>query len=117
MRGIARETKSQITQMALPSTDEIKKLSSDKIEASMREALKTAPHDLYTVLTDQLNESGYSYRDIAAAALQLHFSGDVSAASIPVMAERREQDFHSRPLRGGADRSAYTHKQTRRPRA
>lgn len=48
----------------------------------MREALKTEPHDLYTALTDQLAESGYSYRDIAAAALQLHFAVDVTAASI-----------------------------------
>jgi hypothetical protein len=116
MREIARDTKSEITRMELPSTAEMKKLSSEKIASSMREALKTVPQDLYTALTDELVESGYSYRDIAAAALQLHFAVDVSAASIQPIEQRNEQSFSNKAYRGGAGRSVYSPKKPNRPR-
>jgi ATP-dependent RNA helicase DeaD len=109
MRVIAREAKSEIKQMELPTSDEMKKLNSERMAAAMREVLSSAPQPLYTGLADQLAELGYSPRDIAAAALQLHFAAEVSAAAIPVPEHRPEPDFHSKS-RPGESRPAYGHK-------
>ena len=116
MRGIAMETKSEIKRMDLPSSDVMKKLSSDKMMSAMQEALKTAPQPIYTALIEQLAEQGYSHQDIAAAALQLHFAGDVSAASIPPIEYRPEPDIRPKTYRGGQNRPAYGQKYPRRPR-
>ena len=73
MRGIASDTKSEIKRTELPSTDAMKKLSSAKMTSEMQEVLKTTPQDLYMAVADQLAELGYSYQDIAAAAIPASF--------------------------------------------
>ena len=116
MRGIARDTKSEIKRMELPSTDEMKKLSSEKIVSVIRESLNTAPQPFYTELADRLVELGFSYRDITGAALQLHFASDVSASALPAAEQRQEQDGYGRSYRGGTDRSNSGQKKAYRPR-
>ena len=115
MREIAQDTKSEIKRMELPSTDAMKKVSSEKMVSVMQEALKTAPQTLYTAAADQLAEKGYSNRDIAAAAMQLYFAGDISAAEIPSFEQRPKSDARTKKYRGGGH-SGYSQKKTRKPR-
>jgi hypothetical protein len=105
MLDIAMDTKSEIRRMDLPSSDEMKKQSSEKIASVMQKALKKTSQPLYTVLADKLAESGYSYRDIAAAPLQLHFAIDVAAVSIQPFEQRNAQGSRNKTYRDGAGRS------------
>ncbi len=116
MRAIAMDTKSEIKRMDLPSSDEMKNLSSEKIASVMQKTLKNPSQPLYTVLADKLAERGYSYRDIAAAALQLHFADDVSAATIQPLGQRKEQGSRNKTYRNGEGRSKYNPQKPRRPR-
>lgn len=71
MRNIARDVKSDITPMILPSAAEIKTMNKEKLLRIMTETLATKPDALYLELADQLEKDGYSFRQTAAAAMKL----------------------------------------------
>ena len=83
MRNIAREAKSEITRLDLPTTDEIKKLSGVKMTSAMEEALQNEIKPFFSELVDQLSARGYTCQQIAAAAMQLYFERDIAPASLP----------------------------------
>ncbi|UOO37898.1 DEAD/DEAH box helicase [Oscillospiraceae bacterium CM] len=83
MRNIAREAKSQITRIELPTTDEIKKVNRAKITSAMEEALQIEITPYFSEMADQLAMRGYTYHQIAAAAMQLNFERDLAPAIIP----------------------------------
>lgn len=76
MRTIARETKSEINRLEIPTADAIKKTSGEKQLATMISALKNEQQPQYATLFDALATQGYSPRDIAIGALQSYFSGE-----------------------------------------
>jgi len=85
MRNIALDAKSVIARVELPTSDEMKKLSSAKLLLTMEEALHSKPQPVYSELADRLVERGYSMQSIAAAAMQLCFESDAAPAQTPVL--------------------------------
>ena len=83
MRNIAREAKSEITRLDLPTTDEIRKVSGAKINSAMEEALQIEAKPFFSELADQLSARGFTYQQIAAAAMQLYFERNIAPAAIP----------------------------------
>ncbi len=76
MRSIAYEVKSEINQMNLPSHGDIQKLNSIKAISAMEEAIQSEIQPSFLEMADKLAKKGYSEKNIAAAALQLHFAID-----------------------------------------
>ena len=87
---IARDVKSEITPMKLPSAGEVKKLNRDKLLPALEKILGANAESFYGETADALAEGGHSYRDIAAAALQYAFSDKVIA--LPVSGETLRRD-------------------------
>jgi ATP-dependent RNA helicase DeaD len=73
MRSTGLEIKSEITRLELPTSNELKKASADKVLSEMEEALKGEILPVYVEAAELLIEKGYSINNIAAAAMQLCF--------------------------------------------
>lgn len=83
MRNMSRETKSEISRIDLPTTDEIKQINSTKISFAMLETLQGEIKPYFLDLVNELSARGYSSEQLAAAAMQLYFERDVAPASLP----------------------------------
>jgi ATP-dependent RNA helicase DeaD len=105
MRNIAFDAKSVITRMDLPTTDEIKKINNAKIFALAEEALQAEATPLFTDLAAQLIERGYTYQQIAEAALRLHFEQEVAATTVPPI-EQSTEAFTPRKPKIATDKTA-----------
>lgn len=100
IRNIAHDAKSEITRINLPTTDEIEKINNAKILTTIEEALKVDIKPLYSDLVNQLTERGYSYQQIAASALQLHFELETAFVSLPPIEQQPDTDTFIKTPRG-----------------
>lgn len=100
IRGMARDAKSDIERMELPTVAEQQEITAAKLILTMEEAINARQQPFYTELTEKLTSLGYSYENIATAALQLHFG---SAAATPTViattnySKRETRDFERAP--------------------
>lgn len=99
MRGIALDAKSVIARAELPTAEEMKKQSADKLLLAMEAALQRSTQPVYSELADRLAEKGYSMGSIAAAAMQLLFGTDAAPARVPALTP------HSKEMPAGVKRA------------
>ncbi len=108
MRNIAHDVKSDIAPLQLPSAAEVKTMNKEKIARIMQKALQTEADALYQELADQLEEQGYSYRQIAAAAMKLGLKKEEIAVTQSFLEIQREALAKDKKRRGdSAHSSAY----------
>ncbi len=87
--NIAHNTKSKITEIAVPTSGDInQKLSKDNI-GKVEEKLSETIEERYTDMVNMLLEKGYSLFDIAAAALKMNFA-DKEIAISDIKKERKQ---------------------------
>ncbi|MEG2086627.1 MAG: DEAD/DEAH box helicase [Angelakisella sp.] len=89
MRSTAREVKSEITQVAIPTPQEIAGKSQLRNRQLVEQAMAVEPAAVYTQLVEQLVADGHDPSAIAAAMVALHFG-----SKEPEIAE-----VHSAPMR------------------
>ncbi|HMM05069.1 MAG TPA: DEAD/DEAH box helicase [Clostridiales bacterium] len=100
MRNIARDVKSDIVPLQLPSAAEVKTMNKEKILQIMGKTLQTEADALYQELADQLVEQGYSYRQIAAAAMKLGLKKEEIAVTQSFLEIQREALAKDKKRRG-----------------
>ncbi|MEG2455631.1 MAG: DEAD/DEAH box helicase, partial [Oscillospiraceae bacterium] len=110
MRSIAREVKSTIEQVTLPTAKQVQeKVRADQLETVEKALGSSAEPDDYTAMVASLMEKGHSAEDLAAALLRLHFpvQETVPAVQSPKYqaSDRREREFGDRPRREYGERS------------
>lgn len=113
MCTIAREVKSEIRRMNIPSPDDIQKVNNTKTINVMEEALQNTIQPVFSIMADQLAGKGYSLQSIAAAALQLHFANEAPPDRVtplehweqeaPVKAKKRTDNVRSYYKKQGRD--------------
>lgn len=74
LNDIARAVKSKITEIPVPTSNDIKSRLNAENEKTVEKILSEQPSELYVNMVNSLLEKGHSLFDIAAAALQLNFS-------------------------------------------
>lgn len=100
MRNIAHDVKSDIAPLRLPSAAEVKTMNKEKIVQIMEEALQGEANAFYQELADQLEEKGYSYRQIAAAAMKLGLQKEEIAVTQSFLEIQREALAKDKKRRG-----------------
>ena len=74
LNEIVRAVKSKITEIPVPTSDDIRKRLNQKNAGIVEQTIAEKPAQVYLDMLNSLLEKGYSLFDIAAAALQLNFS-------------------------------------------
>ena len=74
LRGIVRELKCTVTEIPVPTGEQIRSRSSEKYAEQVQTVLNGQLHTESYQLVEMLLNEGYSLYDIAAAALQMNFS-------------------------------------------
>lgn len=74
LNDIARAVKSKITEIPVPTGNDIRTRLSEKNSEIVEKTITEQPDELYVNMVNSLLEKGYSLFDIAAAALQLNFN-------------------------------------------
>ena len=101
--NMARDARSEIERMKLPTVSEQQEVTAEKLLTSMVEAIDTEQQPFYAGLTEKLAGLGYSYKTIATAALQLHFESVAvtppPAKSNTSKSKKNTSDFKRSPKR------------------
>lgn len=90
LNEIARAVKSKITEIPIPTSDDIRKRLNEKNAEIVENTISERPNELYVNMVNSLLEKGYSLFDIAAAALQLNFS-DKEVRVEDIKVERKQK--------------------------
>ena len=98
LTDIVRNLKCHAEEIAVPTGDEIRSRMQQKNAESVEETLASGKGKAYTEMVNILLEKGYSLFDIAASALQMHFSHqDIGIADIRQEKKRygskKDEDF------------------------
>lgn len=74
LNDIARAVKSKITEIPVPTGNDIKAKLNEKNVEIVQQAINEQANEIYVNMVNSLLEKGYSLFDIAATALQLNFN-------------------------------------------
>lgn len=74
LNDIARAVKSKITEIPVPTGNDIRTRLNEENSAVVEKTITEQPDELYVNMVNSLLEKGHSLFDIAAAALQLNFN-------------------------------------------
>ena len=88
VRDIAREVKSEITQIAIPTVAEIREKLDQKNLTRVQDAILNGVSDRHMQMVTELLEKGYDLTMVAAAAFDLCFARDDSALQ-DIVVERK----------------------------
>ena len=89
LRDIVRELKCTVSEIPVPTGDDIRSRMQEKNSGSVISVLESGRGKAYTDMVNMLLEKGYSLFDIAAAALEMNFS-DKEVRIADIKQERKQ---------------------------
>ncbi|MEG0894441.1 MAG: DEAD/DEAH box helicase [Oscillospiraceae bacterium] len=95
MRDIAKSTKSEIKEIDIPTTSDIKEKSKNTNLEQFKNAMQSEIQSEFLAMVDTLVTEGYSLKDIAAKALELNYiSSELSIQDVKAMGKKgNDKDF------------------------
>lgn len=99
MKRIAIEVKSEIKEVALPSSQSVKANNLAKVGCELEERIQSGDNSGFAGIIDDLVEKDYSMREIAGAALSLQYQklcNPVAVAAKQTKREKSKQEYRSK---------------------